>query len=98
MFKVIYHWQVPQENFDAFQAEWKATTEHIHLTEIGALGSTMLRSMHSPEKVLTIAKWTNESAWQQFFSDANPKSMQNMRRLAKRISVEGFTEIEDRTK
>ncbi|XAG09644.1 hypothetical protein NM432_15090 [Vibrio metschnikovii] len=42
---------------DEFQKVWSSTTDSIHHTVEGALGSFMLHSFDKPEKVLTIAKW-----------------------------------------
>ncbi|TOO54754.1 antibiotic biosynthesis monooxygenase, partial [Vibrio parahaemolyticus] len=57
MFRVVYEWHVPVEQMDEFQNIWRSATESIHHSVEGALGSVMLRSYDTPEKVLTIAKW-----------------------------------------
>ncbi|WP_125716469.1 antibiotic biosynthesis monooxygenase family protein [Pseudoalteromonas rubra] len=98
MFRVIYQWQVPTDNMTAFKAVWQNTTDAIHASVDGALGSFMLQSAEHPEKVLTIAKWRSREDWLHFWGNSNPQSMQRMRELAKRISVETFEEIEDRTR
>lgn len=98
MFRVIYEWSVPEHNFDHFKQVWESTTDNIHHTVDGALGSFMLRSSNNPQQILTIAKWRDEAAWQAFFHDANPNAMLQMRQLAERISVNAFYEVEDRTK
>ncbi|TOK95278.1 antibiotic biosynthesis monooxygenase, partial [Vibrio parahaemolyticus] len=55
MFRVVYEWHVPVEKMDEFQNVWRSATESIHHSVEGALGSFMLRSYDTPEKVLTIA-------------------------------------------
>ncbi|EJG1655645.1 antibiotic biosynthesis monooxygenase [Vibrio parahaemolyticus] len=101
MFRVIYEWRVPVDKMDEFQTVWRSTTDSIHHTVEGALGSFMLNSIEKPEKVLTIAKWRSRQDWELFWENSNPEKMQKMqkmREIAERISVESFDEIEDRTK
>ncbi|EHK1074893.1 antibiotic biosynthesis monooxygenase family protein [Vibrio parahaemolyticus] len=98
MFRVVYEWHVPVEKMDEFQNVWRSATESIHHSVEGALGSVMLRSYDTPEKVLTIAKWYTREDWELFWGNRNPEKMQQMRKIAKRVSVEAFDEIEDRTK
>lgn len=98
MFRVIYEWRVPADKMDEFQNVWRSATESIHETTEGALGSFMLQSSDTLEKVLTIAKWNSREDWEQFWGNRNPEKMQKMRDIAERISVEAFDEIEDRTK
>jgi len=98
MFRVIYEWRVPVDKMDEFQHVWRAATESIHESVEGALGSFMLQSSDTPEKVLTIAKWNSREDWEQFWGNRNPEKMQKMREIAERVSVEAFNEVEDRTK
>ncbi|EJC6857356.1 antibiotic biosynthesis monooxygenase family protein [Vibrio parahaemolyticus] len=98
MFRVVYEWHVPVEKMDEFQNVWRLATESIHHSVEGALGSFMLRSYDTPEKVLTIAKWNTREDWELFWGNRNPEKMQQMRKIAKHVSVEAFDEIEDRTK
>ncbi|MCE0557973.1 MULTISPECIES: antibiotic biosynthesis monooxygenase [Motilimonas] len=98
MFRVIYEWRVPAEKMNEFQDVWRSATDSIHHSVAGALGSFMLRSSDSPEKVLTIAKWRTRQDWELFWGNCNPEKMQKMREIAERISVEAFDEIEDRTR
>ncbi|WP_237113785.1 hypothetical protein [Pseudoalteromonas rubra] len=44
MFRVIYQWQVPSENMTEFRTTWQVTTDEIHSSVGGALGSFMLQS------------------------------------------------------
>ncbi len=98
MFRVVYEWHVSVEKMDEFQNVWRSATESIHHSVEGALGSVMSRSYDTPEKVLTIAKWNTREDWELFWVNRNPEKMQQMRKIAKRVSVEAFDEIEDRTK
>ncbi|ALR91649.1 Antibiotic biosynthesis monooxygenase [Vibrio alginolyticus] len=98
MFRVVYEWRVPSEKMDEFQNIWRSTTDSIHQSVEGALGSFMLRSYDVPEKVLTIAKWRTREDWERFWGTSNPEKMKKMSEIAERISVEPFDEIEDRTK
>lgn len=98
MFRVIYEWRVPLDKMEEFQSVWRSVTESIHESTEGALGSFMLQSSDTPEKVLTIAKWRSRGDWELFWGNRNPEKMQKMRDIAERVSVEAFDEIEDRTK
>lgn len=98
MVRVIYRWEVAPENFEAFKEIWSATTNRIHESVHGALGSFLLQSAINNTEVLTVAKWKTLEDWKKFFENQNPESMQAMRRLGERISVEAFEEIEDHTK
>ncbi|MEW8342021.1 MAG: antibiotic biosynthesis monooxygenase [Candidatus Thiodiazotropha taylori] len=97
MFRVIYRWEVAPENFEVFKKTWRATTNRIHASVPGALGSFMLKGHKNETEILTIAKWESYDAWQQFWGNANPEQMDDMSKLAKRISVEAYSEIEDHT-
>ena len=98
MFRVVYEWRVPVDKMDEFQTVWRSATDSIHHSVDGALGSFMLRSYETSEKVLTIAKWETHQDWEAFWKNRNPEKMQKMRDIAERISVEAFDEVEDRTK
>ena len=98
MVRVIYRWNVDPEHFEAFQAIWRKTTNQIHDTVEGALGSFLLRSVDDKKEVLTIAKWKSIDAWKSFWGKANPEAMQAMRKLGVRVSAEAFEEMEDHTR
>ncbi|MEO0425124.1 MAG: antibiotic biosynthesis monooxygenase [Pseudomonadota bacterium] len=98
MVRVVYRWRVAPEHYDAFLATWRATTNRIHDTVPGALGSFMMRSSADGCDVLTIARWTSREAWERFWGDERPPQMQRMGALAHRVSVEVFEEIEDHTR
>ncbi len=98
MIRVVYRWQVEPEKLDAFKDAWRITTNHIHKTVDGALGSFMLRSFEDSNEVLTVARWRSRQSWQQFWGNQNPQEMQTMRSLGRRISVEAFEEVEDHTR
>ncbi|WP_415891946.1 antibiotic biosynthesis monooxygenase family protein [Neptuniibacter sp. PT8_73] len=98
MVRVVYRWQVPEENFEEFKAIWTNTTNHIHETVEGALGSFMLKSVENEDEVITIAKWDSLASWKNFWGNENPEQMQKMRTLGKRISADAYEEIEDYTR
>ena len=98
MIRIVYRWQVPLEDFEEFKETWSTTTNRIHESVDGALGSFMLRSFEDPAEVITIARWESLAAWKKFWVDENPKEMEAMRRLGKRISAEAYEEIEDHTR
>ena len=98
MVRVIYRWQVKAENFEEFKKIWSVTTNHIHASVAGAQGSFMIRSFENETDVLTVAKWDSMDSWQSFWGNENPESMEAMRKLGKRISVDVFEEIEDYTR
>ncbi len=98
MVRVVYSWHVEPENFEEFKKIWSATTNRIHESVTGALGSFMLRSFENESGVITIAKWDTLESWKNFWGKANPKEMESMRKLGKRISVEVFEEIGDHTR
>ena len=98
MVRVVYRWQVSPEDFDAFKETWRKTTNRIHESVPGAQGSFMLRACEDATEVITIAKWDSLASWQSFWGNTNPKEMQGLRRLGKRVSVDAFEEIEDHTR
>lgn len=97
MIRVVYRWQVEPENFQAFRKAWRATTDRIHETVAGAMGSFLLRSCESETEVLTVAKWDSLESWKRFWGAADPEQMRSLRMLGVRVSTEAFEEIEDRT-
>ena len=98
MIRVVYRWQVTPENFEEFKKIWSITTNRIHESVTGALGSFMLRSFNDKTEVITIAKWDSLESWKNFWGNENPKEMEAMRKLGSRISAEAFEEIEDFTR
>ena len=58
----------------------------------------MLKSFENDTEVLTVAKWDSLESWKNFWGYKNPKEMEAMRKLGKRISAEVFEEIEDFTR
>lgn len=98
MFHVIYKWSVPSESKDAFLESWQQTTNHIHETVEGALGSFCIEAADDPQIILTIAKWQTREQWEAFIDTAKTGPMKNMHRLAQRISAEGFYQLGDQTK
>ena len=98
MVRVVYRWQVALQDFEAFKETWRITTNRIHESVAGAQGSFMLRSFENELEVITIAKWDSLESWENFGGNKDPKEMEGMRVLGKRISVEAFEEIEDHTR
>ena len=98
MIRVIYTWQVTPENFERFREIWRTTTERVHQTVPGALGSLLLQSPDDESRVMTIARWESHQAWQDFWGNSDPKEMQAMSQFAESISVSYYSEVEDRTK
>ena len=98
MIRVIYRWYVSSENFERFKKIWSETTNRIHETVTGAQGSFLLRSFENETEVLTVARWDSLESWKSFWGDENPKEMEAMRKLGKRISAEVFEEIEEHTR
>ncbi len=98
MVRVIYRWEVAPEDFEAFRNTWRATTNRIHETVDGALGSFMVRSVENESEVLTIAKWDSLASWEKFWGRSNPQAMAALGNLGRRISAEAFEEIEDHTR
>jgi len=98
MIRVIYRWEVQPEDFEDFKRVWSATTNRIHETVPGALGSFMLRVSDRDSEVLTVAKWESMESWKKFWGKQNPEEMQEMRKLGKRVSVNAYDEIDDYTR
>lgn len=96
--RVVYCWKVKEENFPIFQKVWSRTTNKIHETVPGALGSFMLRSPENKAEVMTVAKWDSMDSWKAFWGTANPSEMSDMRKIGERISVTVYDEIDDFTR
>ncbi len=98
MVRVVYRWRVAPEHFNDFKNTWRQTTNSIHQSVDGALGSFLLRSAEDETEVITIAKWTSLESWKSFWGNRNPDEMAEMRKLGERIAAEAYEEIEDHTK
>lgn len=98
MIRVVYRWQVEAEDFEAFRDTWRHTTNRIHTTVAGALGSFILRSFDQESEVITVAKWDSLESWQAFWDENSPSQMDGLRALGKRVSVDVYQEIEDQTR
>lgn len=98
MFHVIYKWIVPAENKASFLENWTQTTNHIHNSIDGALGSFCVESIDHANIILTIAKWQSRKQWEEFIGTAKTGPMNKMHDLAEQISVEGFEQLGDETK
>ena len=54
------------------------------------MGSFMLRSFENQSEVITIAKWETREAWEEFWGrSSDPKQMEGMRMLGRRVSADG---------
>ena len=98
MVRVVYRWQVAPQDLEKFKETWRITTNRIHASVTGALGSFMLRSVENESEVVTVAKWDSLESWENFWGNTNPEEMEGMRKLGKRISAEAFEEIENHTR
>ncbi|SFM76229.1 antibiotic biosynthesis monooxygenase family protein [Marinobacter zhejiangensis] len=98
MIRVVYRWKVQDAQFAEFQKVWSRTTNTIHETVPGALGSFMLRSPDDQTDVMTVAKWESMAHWKAFWGAANPQQMADMRALGERISATVYDEIDDFTR
>lgn len=97
MIRVVYTWHVEPENLKLFIETWKVTTNKIHKTVLGARGSFMLKNYENQKEIKTIARWNAMKDWRAFWGSKNPKQMQFMHQLGKRVSVETYEEIDDYT-
>lgn len=98
MIRVIYRWEVEPADFEDFKTAWAVTTNRIHESVAGALGSFMLRPISGESQVLTVATWESETCWRSFWGNQDPREMRDMRRLGKRLSVDVYEEIADYTR
>lgn len=98
MIRVVYRWRVTEESFENFKEVWARTTNNIHKTVPGALGSFMLRSPEDKTEVLTVAKWDSVESWKTFWVAENPSEMVGMREIGERISVTVYDEVDDFTR
>lgn len=98
MIRVVYRRKVEEENFENFQEAWSRTTNRIHETVSGALGSFMLRSAEDKTEVMTVAKWDSMESWKGFWGTENPSEMVEMRKIGERISAKAYEEIDDFTR
>lgn len=98
MIRVVYRWKVKEENFTSFQDVWSRTTNKIHETVPGALGSFMLRSPEDKTEVITVAKWDSMDSWRAFWGSENPSEMVEMRKIGERVSTTVYDEIDDFTR
>ncbi len=98
MVRVVYRWQVVPQDFDSFIEAWRKTTNQIHETVAGAHGSFLLKSIDNQSEIVTIAKWDSLESWENFWGNSNPKEMEGLGMIGKRISVDVFEEVEDHTR
>lgn len=97
MIRVIYRWKVEASAQAAFAAAWSKATLAIRASTTGARGSTLLRSYSDPAEFITIARWDSHEQWQVFWQGDGSTEMSAMHKLAQRLGVEVYEEIEDHT-
>ena len=97
MVRVIYKWKVDPENVPKFKSSWAKTTNTIRETVNGARGSILLKDNETDTIFITIARWDNIESWQLFWKGPAPVEMEVMHKVAERLSVESYEEIEDFT-
>ncbi len=97
MIRVVYRWKVPAVNRAAFLERWKETTNTIHETTEGALGSFCLQGIDDEDEILTVALWKSEHQWRQFIAAAKTGSMRAMHDLATQVSVTPYRQLGDET-
>ncbi len=97
MIQVIYRWQVPTENRDAFITAWGATTRAIRATTKGARGSFCIVGVDNPTEIITIARWDELDQWREFVKTAKSATMAAMHRLATPLSHAAYEQIGDFT-
>ena len=97
MIRVIYDWQVQQENISGFRHAWEQATTGIHAKFRGARGSFLLQAADEPGRILTIARWDTREDWEAFWEQSKPEEMAVMQCLGECINVTVFDEYADFT-
>jgi heme-degrading monooxygenase HmoA len=95
--QVIYRWQVPAENRDAFIAAWAVTTREIRATTTGARGSFCIVGVEDPTEIVTIARWDELDQWREFVKTSKSATMAEMHRLATPLSHVAYEQVGDFT-
>ena len=97
MIQVIYRWEVPLDNQQAFIEAWERTTLAIRATVPGARGSLCIVSADRPTEILTIARWDELDQWREFINGAHLTRMKEMHELGQQISREAYVQKGDFT-
>lgn len=97
MIRIVYRWNVPPENQEAFIAAWNKTTVAIRETINGAKGSELLVGQDDSNLILTIANWDELEQWRDFMKSEHKKTMSAMHSLGKFLSNEPFVLQGDHT-
>jgi heme-degrading monooxygenase HmoA len=79
-FIVIYRWNVPEEQEQAFQRQWRELT--LHLRSHGGLGSCLTRN--NAGEFVAIALWPSEQARSEAFAS-----------LPRSVSIPGVERLEE---
>lgn len=93
MIRVIYQWQVPPKNMEAFNEAWQKSTTLVREVYPGAQGSSLLKEHSDSTTVLTIARWNSEDDWRAFWSADNPPEVTQMSQFGKLIGVKIYEEL-----
>ena len=98
LIRVIYRAEVQPIDFGDFRRVWSVTTNRIHESVPGPLGSFILRVSNRGSEVLTVAKWESEESGKKFWGKQDAEEMQAVRKLGKRVSAQAYDEIDDYTR
>jgi len=90
---IIYEWSVSRENRQQFLKVWSVTTQAIHRSVEGALGSFCLGAVNDPETIMTIAKWESLEQWELFIQSAKTESMKGLHDIGTLLSSRAFNEL-----
>lgn len=90
---IIYEWSVAREREQQFLKVWSETTQAIHRSVDGALGSFCLGAVNEPETIKTIAKWESLEQWESFIQTAKAESMKGLHDIGTLISSRAFNEL-----
>ncbi|SBS28448.1 Antibiotic biosynthesis monooxygenase [Marinomonas aquimarina] len=93
MIRVIYEWQVKRENLQEFSEAWEQTTVLVREMYQGAFGSTLLQDGLKVDHLLTIARWSSEEDWRNFWSSDNPPEVTKMSKLGNLVSIKIYEEL-----
>lgn len=93
MIRVIYEWHVRRENLQEFCEAWEQTTVLVREMYQGAFGSTLLQDETKVDHLLTIARWSSNDDWRNFWTSENPPEILKMRQLGDLVSVKAYEEL-----
>ena len=97
MIRVVYRWKVQNSGVAEFVEHWRKTTQAIHETTDGALGSFCLQDIEHEDEISTVALWRTEEQWRRFIGTADRTSMSRMHELATQLSARPYRQLGDET-